>query len=74
MEFTCVLSVGGSLATYIVRREDESNYLATLKTGSNPRNDIPAEIRLEKQPQGWQASPQHKEIVTGLTHAIDMNP
>lgn len=73
MEFICVLSVSGSLASYQVRKDGESSYLALLRTANGKRDDIPLEIRLEKQADGWTAAPWHPEIVSGLTHAIEMN-
>lgn len=73
MEFICVLSVEGSLASYHVRRESENSYLAVLRTNNGQRDDIPAEVNLAKKNGDWQAQPWHEEIVRGLTHAIDTN-
>lgn len=71
MEFICVLSVGGSLASYQVRKESENKYSAVLRTNNGKRDDIPAELILEKNGAGWQAQPWHQEIVSGLIHAIE---
>jgi hypothetical protein len=72
MEFICVLSVGGSLASYIVTKQGQGVYKATLKTGNEKqRSDIPPVIEMEKTENGWQAAPWHSEIVTGLAHAIE---
>jgi hypothetical protein len=49
MEFICVLSVGGSLASYQVRKEEMDKYTAVLKTNSGKRDDLPGEIRLKKK-------------------------
>ncbi|HEX8313701.1 MAG TPA: hypothetical protein VF609_01830 [Flavisolibacter sp.] len=73
MEFICVLSVGGSLASYQVRKEEIDKYTAVLKTNSGKRDDLPGEIRLKKNENGWHGEPWHPEIVTGLGHAIDSN-
>jgi hypothetical protein len=71
MEFICVLSVGGSLVSYQVRKESETNYSAVLRTNNGNREDIPIKIKLEKNGVGWQAQPWHEEIVSGIAHAID---
>lgn len=71
MEFYCVLSVDGSLASYQVEIIDEVTCKAVLKTTSGRRNDIPAEIVLHKQAGDWQAQPLHDEIVQGLIKAIE---
>ena len=73
MEFICVLSVDGSLASYLVRKETESRYTAVLRTANGKREDVPPEISLEKGAEGWQATPSHPEIVPGLIHAIEAN-
>jgi len=74
MEFICVLSIGGSLASYQVRKEGENNYSATLRNNSGRRDDIPAELALKKEEGKWMAQPWHEELVTGIGHAIDMTP
>lgn len=71
MEFMCVLSVGGSLATYNVRQKDEGRYSATLRTSNGNRTDIPAEIELQKKGSEWTGSPSNDEIVRGLANAIE---
>ena len=73
MEFYCVLSVGGSLASYLVKRESEAFYKAVLRTNNGQRDDIPAEIMLTKDGGEWQAAPWHNEIVQSLVHAIEAN-
>lgn len=74
MEFICVLSVGGSLASYLVREESGNKYAAVLRTNSGKRDDVPVEIFLERKDSSWEAKPGHPEIVAALTHAIDANP
>jgi hypothetical protein len=73
MEFFCVLSVGGSLASYHVQKGKDKAYKAVLRTNNGQRDDIPAEISLEKGPGGWQARPWHDEIVSGLIQALEAN-
>jgi hypothetical protein len=73
MEFFCVLSVGGSLASYHVQQESEKTYKAVLRTNNGDRNDIPAQISLQKDTTSWQAEPWHNEIVQSLIHAIETN-
>jgi len=73
MEFFCVLSIGGSLASYQVQKESEGIYKAVLRTNNGQRDDVPAEIGLRKEASGWQAEPWHQEIVTGLINAIEGN-
>ena len=71
MEFYCVLSVGGSLASYQVKKESEVAYKAVLRTTNGKRDDIPAEIMLEKRGDDWLSMPKHEEIVQSLIHAIE---
>ena len=71
MEFVCVLSVGGSLASYIIKPEGENIYKAILKPGSANRDDIPHTISLEKTGDTWTAEPFHDEIITSLAHCIE---
>ena len=66
-----MLSVGGSLVSYIITEEAEETYKASLKTGSIKRNDVPEEIALKKENGGWQAEPWHEEIISGLTNCIE---
>lgn len=71
MEFTCVLSVGGSLAYYVITKLSDTAYTATLKDGTTKREDLPEVIRLEKGASGWQGEPSHDEVVKGLSYAIE---
>ena len=71
MEFFCVFSVGGSLASYQVKQVDETTFIASLKSGSNRYNGIPPEITFRKNGESWQAQPHHEEIFTALVHAIE---
>jgi hypothetical protein len=73
MEFFCVLSIGGSLASYQVQKEGDEIYKAVLRTNNGQRDDVPAEINLRKAATGWQAEPWHQEIVAGLINAIEGN-
>ena len=73
MEFICVLSVSGSLASYHVQSEGENKYKAVLRTNNGKRDDIPSEIYLEKNNEHWESRPSHQEIVSGLIHAIETN-
>lgn len=71
MEFFCVLSVGGSLASYHVRKESQDTYRAILKPTGTVRSDVPSEITLHKKAAGWEAYPPHNEIVQSLVNAIE---
>lgn len=72
MEFVCVLSVKGSLASYMVTRENDTTYKAIQKTGNSKREDLPFEIVLEKMgPNAWQAEPWLDELIAGLTRCIE---
>jgi hypothetical protein len=73
MEFYCVLSVGGSLASYQVVKENDNRYNAALRTGSNRRDDIPQQLQLFREGDEWRAEPWHKEIVQAIIHAIESN-
>lgn len=73
MEFFCVLSVGGSLASYHVQGGRDTTYRAVLRTNNGKRDDIPAEINLKKEADNWQAQPWHPEIVQSLILAIESN-
>ena len=71
MEFICVFSVGGSLASYQVKREEENKYKAVLRNSGGKREDVPAQVALEKNGGEWKAVPMHQEVVAGLIHCID---
>jgi len=71
MEFVCVLSVSGSLVSYIITEETEETYIASLKTASIKGNDIPETIALKKENGGWKADPWYDEIIPGLTNCIE---
>lgn len=71
MEFFCVLSVGGSLASYGVQQEGAAAFKAVLRPQNGRRDDLPAEIVLQKQEGEWQAEPWHSEVVPGLINAIE---
>jgi len=73
MEFVCVVSVKGSLASYIVQQEPENRFKAVLKNYNGKQDDIPLEFVLQKTADGWEAWPKHDEIVTSLAHAIEAN-
>jgi hypothetical protein len=73
MEFFCVLSVGGSLASYHVQKQSEEGYKAVLRANHGKRDDIPAEIIFQKEGEKWQAHPWHEEVVQSLVHAIETN-
>ena len=69
-----MLSIGGSLASYQVRKEGETEYSAELRNNNGQRDDLPACLTLHKNGTEWEAQPWHQEIVSGITQAIDMNP
>lgn len=73
MEFFCVLSVGGSLASYLVQKESESAFKAVLRTVNGKRDDIPFEFTLERKEKEWLAQPWHEEIAPALIQAIQGN-
>lgn len=71
MEFTCVLSVGGSLVSYIITKQSDAAYTATVKDGYSKHENLPEIIWLKKNADGWQAQPEHDEIVPALMLAIE---
>lgn len=73
MEFICVFSVGGSLASYLVTQKSDTTYVAQLRSNQGKREDIPAELLLEKNGDEWKAQPWQEEIVKSLSQAIDGN-
>ena len=73
MEFNCVFSVGGSLASYLVKKENETTYSARLRSSHGKRDDLPDEVLLEKIEDKWNAQPWHEDVVNGITQAIDGN-
>jgi hypothetical protein len=73
MEFFCVMSVGGSLASYHVQKESERSYKAVLRTTNGKRDDLPDEILIEKKADEWQAQPWHDDVVKGIILAIENN-
>jgi len=74
MEFICVLSVGGTLASYKVRKESDTYYSAELRNNNGQRDDLPAKLTFHKKGTEWQALPWHEEIVSGIMQAIEMTP
>lgn len=73
MDFFCVMSVGGSLASYHVKKESDAGYKAVLRANNGKRDDLPAEILLEKKTDEWQAQPWHEEVVKSIILAIETN-
>ncbi|RYZ61114.1 MAG: hypothetical protein EOO14_05840 [Chitinophagaceae bacterium] len=73
MEFFCVMSVDGSLASYLVKKESDTVYKAVLRPNNGIREDLPAEILLEKTGDGWQAQPMHEDLVQSIILAIETN-
>lgn len=73
MEFYCVLSVGGSLASYQVVKETDDSYKAALRPGSGRRDDIPERLQLFREGGEWKADPWHNEVVQAIIHAIESN-
>lgn len=73
MEFFCVLSVDGSLASYRIQGEAGGIFKAFLRQLNGQREDIPAEISLQKGADGWIAHPWHAEVVHGLIDAVEAN-
>lgn len=71
MEFICVFSVSGSLASYQVKKEEGNKYKAVLRNSGGKREDVPAQLELEKTGNEWTAVPMHSEVVAGLVHCID---
>lgn len=71
MEFICVFSVSGSLASYQVKKEQDNKYRAVLRNSGGKREDVPAQVELEKNDGEWRAVPMHQEVVAGLIHCID---
>ncbi|HEV7329840.1 MAG TPA: hypothetical protein VGN63_02275 [Flavisolibacter sp.] len=73
MEFFCVMSVDGSLASYLVSKESDVVYKAVLRTTNGKRDDLPPEIILENAGGTWQAQPWHEEVVQSIILAIETN-
>ena len=73
MEFFCVMSVNGSLASYLVKKESNEVYKAVLRTTNGKRDDLPAEIILENAAGTWQAQPWREEVVQSIILAIETN-
>jgi hypothetical protein len=73
MEFYCVMSISGSLASYHVQMENDTAFKAVLRNNNGKRTDIPAEISLKKNGDAWQAEPWHEEVVQSLIHAVESN-
>jgi hypothetical protein len=73
MEFFCVLSVGGSLASYKVKTEDERTFQAVLHNNHGDRTDIPSQLFLCKKEADWQVNPVHDKVVKSLINAIEMD-
>jgi hypothetical protein len=73
MEFFCVMSVDGSLASYLVKKESDAMYKASLRANNGKRDDLPSEIILEKKENGWQAQPMRDDLVQSLILAIETN-
>ena len=69
MEFVCVLSVNGSLASYLVQEEEKEEYTAELKD-ADKRRDIPSKMHVCKKDGEWEANPWHEEIGPAIIHAI----
>ncbi|MDQ3279276.1 MAG: hypothetical protein M3Q06_13185 [Bacteroidota bacterium] len=73
MEFFCVMSVGGSLASYHVQKESDIAYKAVLRTTNGSRDDLPGEIMFERTDGTWQAYPWHEEVVQSIILALETN-
>ena len=73
MEFFCVMSVDGSLASYLIKKESDERYKAILRTNNGKRDDLPSEIILEKKEDGWQAQPMRDDLVESIILAIETN-
>lgn len=73
MEFFCVMSVDGSLASYLVKKESDSVYKAALRSTNGKREDLPSEIILEKTNGSWQAQPWRENLVQSIILAIEAN-
>jgi hypothetical protein len=73
MEFHCVFSISGSLASYHVQKEGDGLYKAVLRSGAGRRDDVPAEIALSKESGNWKAEPWNEEVVKSLINAIETN-
>lgn len=67
-----MLSVGGSLVTYLLKQESELTYSAVFRPTNGTRTDIPIQVLLEKKGDAWQAHPWDDEIVKGLVGAIEV--
>lgn len=72
MDFVCVLSVHGSLVSYMVSKKGENKFKAVLRRQNGARRDnVPEVFELEKKDNKWSSQPWDEEIVPGLTHCID---
>ena len=73
MEFICVFSVGGSLASYLVKKESETTYRATLRNSQGRENNLPDIVLLERNGEGWKTNQSQPDVVHNLTQAIENN-
>ena len=71
MEFVCVLSVSGALASYGVRGNGADDYNAVLR--NEGRTDIPAQMQLRRVDGQWRMEPEHEEIGKALILCIESN-
>jgi hypothetical protein len=72
MEFVCVLSIEGTLVSYMLTREAEDRYRAHLKSSGMP--GLPDNIVLEKKEGQWRTEPWHPDIINSLIHCIEAVP
>jgi len=71
MEFVCVLSVAGALASYQVYGNGAEDYNAVLR--NEGRTDLPAQMQLRRVEGRWIAEPEHEEVSRALIHCIEAN-
>lgn len=71
MNFICVLSVNGTLASYSITKENEQAYTAVLRSNNLRQEVLPTEIILTKTDGTWVGTPHHPLIVPSIVHAIE---
>lgn len=69
MEFTCVITVRGSLVTYAVSREKEGVYVARLQSQTEPI-PLDPEILLHCRDENWVSEPHNPLVSPSLIHAL----
>lgn len=65
-----MLSVDGSLASYLIKPQAVNGYEAVLRVTGEKRRDIPERIMLHVEDGTWIGEPWHDTVVPALIRAI----